>query len=160
MTSVCESQENQRWSKRGLPQKPQLSDSMDAKFPTLLVRAGIPFESFGCMSGSKAGGPPFSRGGVAEVISTEGCPHPFAVCAKGRAARTSIQNLKAAAWVRVSHPCKRRKGGAPFFVVVSPKRWATRPRLGGRETSANRSGARSWGQCERRVEPECNRRAA
>ena len=38
MTSVCESQENQRWSKRGLPQQPQASDSIDARFQNLLVR--------------------------------------------------------------------------------------------------------------------------
>jgi hypothetical protein len=38
MTSVCESQENQRWSKRGLPQQPQANDSIDAEFSNLLVR--------------------------------------------------------------------------------------------------------------------------
>ena len=38
MTSVCESQENQRWSRRGLPQRPQASDSIGAKFSILLVR--------------------------------------------------------------------------------------------------------------------------
>src|SRR5579864_1483757 len=38
MRSVCESQENQRRSRRGLPQKPQTNDSIDAEVSNLLVR--------------------------------------------------------------------------------------------------------------------------
>jgi hypothetical protein len=37
MTSVRESQENQRWSKRGSPQQRQANDSIDTKIPKLLV---------------------------------------------------------------------------------------------------------------------------
>ena len=53
------------------------------------------------------------------ALFTRRVPHPFAICAKGWAARTSTQKAKKRAKFRDSHPCKERKDGAPSVVVIS-----------------------------------------